>query len=225
MSDLGKMARKGASASSARWLQRQRRDSWRREAAREGYRSRAAYKLLEIDRRFGFLRRGARVVDLGAAPGGWSQAAARRIGAAAGREWLVGVDVLEIAPVAGCRFLQRAFPAPELQGEIRSLLQRVDVVLSDMLANVSGRRLVDHERSLALCQAAEAFAAEMLSPGGTLCCKLLRGGDGTEEQLMLADWQTRFRQVARFKPKASRGESAEIYLVATGFAQAVPIRA
>ena len=218
MAGFGKI--KGASASSSRWLQRQRRDAWRQAAAREGWRSRAAYKLLEIDARFGFLRRGARVVDLGAAPGGWSQAAAQRIGAGTGREWVVGVDVLEIAPLAGCRFLQREFPAPGLQEEIRSLLRQVDVVLSDMLANVSGHRLVDHERSLALCRMAEAFAAGLLSPGGALCCKLLRGGDGKEERQMLADWRMRFQQVARFKPKASRGESAEMYLVATGFGKA-----
>ena len=217
MNDSSKIKRKGTSASSSRWLQRQRRDAWRRDAAREGWRSRAAYKLLEIDKRFGFLKRGARVVDLGAAPGGWSQVAAQRIGAGTEREWVVGVDMLEIAPVAGCRFLQREFPAPELLQEIKSLLQRADVVLSDMLANVSGHRLVDHERSLALCRMAEAFAAEVLSPGGVLCCKLLRGGDGQEEKELLADWRTRFKQVTRFKPKASREESAEIYLVALGF--------
>ena len=224
MTDSGRI-----SASSARWRQRQGRDVHVRAAAREGYRSRSAYKLLEMDARFRFLRCGARVVDLGAAPGGWSQVAAQRIGAGVGREWLVGVDVLDIAPLAGCRFVKGAFPVTwgaaaartpliageELAREVEGLLgRRADVVLSDMLANVSGNRLVDHERSLELCRLAEAFAGDVLAAGGVFCCKLLRGGDGREERDMLADWRRRFQRVVRFKPAASRAESAEIYVLA-----------
>ena len=177
---------------------------------------------MELDARFGFLRPGARVVDLGAAPGGWSQVAAERIfpskgGANEERIRLVGIDMLDIAPLPGCRFLRRTLPSPGLADEINALLPRVDVVLSDMLANVGGHRWVDHERSLALCRAAEAFAASLLAPDGAFCCKLLRGGDGGGEREMLAAWQTRFARIRRFKPKSSRSESAEIYLLAEGF--------
>ena len=200
-----------------RWLHRHQKDPWRREATKQGYRSRSAWKLLELDARFRFLRRGARVVDLGAAPGGWSQVAAERIGATEARPLLVGVDMLDIAPLPGCRFLRRTLPSPGLTNEITALLQRTDVVLSDMLANVAGHRWADHERSLALCRAAEEFAASLLAPNGVFCCKLLRGGDGGGEKEMLAQWQTRFARIHRFKPKSSRSESAEIYLLAEGF--------
>ena len=209
---------KKLSGSQTRWLQRDRRDAYVRAAAQEGFRSRSAYKLLDIDARFKLLHKGSRVVDLGAAPGGWSQVAAKRVGAGEGREWVVGIDPLEIAPLPGCHFLRTEFPAPELREQLLALLGgRVNLVLSDMLANMSGNRLVDFQGSLNLCQQAEAFAAEILAPKGALCCKLLRGGDGSEEKEMLEDWKTRFERVERFKPKASRGESAEIYLVALGF--------
>lgn len=202
---------------SKRWLHRHHKDPWKRDATQKGYRSRSAWKLLELDDRFRFLRRGARVVDLGAAPGGWSQVAAERIDASQERIRLVGIDMLEIAPLPGCRFLRREFPTPGLADEITALLPRVDAVLSDMLANVGGHRWVDHERSLALCRAAEQFAASLLAPDGVFCCKLLRGGDGGGEREMLAAWQTRFARIHRFKPKSSRSESAEIYLLAEGF--------
>lgn len=212
-------SRKKISASSSRWLQRDRRDAYVKAAAREGYRSRSAYKLVEINERFGFLRKGSKVVDLGAAPGGWSQVAAKRVGARGGLERVVAVDVLEMEPIAGCRFLRAEFPAPDLSAKVLEALGgRVNVVLSDMLANVSGNRLVDYQRSLELCRNVEAFASGgVLAPGGTLCCKLLRGGDSGDEKEMLADWRKRFDSLTRFKPKASRGESAEIYLVASGF--------
>ena len=207
--------RRAKSPSSARWLQRQQRDPWARAAQQQGYRSRSACKLLEIDRRFRFLRPGARVLDLGAAPGGWSQVAARRTGAGGGREWVLGVDVQDVVPVDGCRFIKCAFPAAGLAQEVQKLLgRRVDVLLSDMLGNVSGNRIRDHANSLELCRSVERFAADVLSEDGMLCCKLLRGGDPREEQEMLADWSGRFRRVLRFKPQASRSESAEIYLLA-----------
>lgn len=212
-------SRKKVSASSSRWLQRDRRDAYVKAAAREGYRSRSAYKLVEINGRFGFLRKGSKVVDLGAAPGGWSQVAAKRVGACEGLERVVAVDVLEMEPISGCRFLRAEFPAPDLSAKVLEALEgRVNVVLSDMLANVSGNRLVDYQRSFELCRNVEAFASGgVLAPGGTLCCKLLRGGGGVDEKEMLADWRMRFDSLTRFKPKASRGESAEIYLVASGF--------
>ena len=211
-------SRKKVSASSSRWLQRDRRDAYVKAAARDGYRSRSAYKLIEIDERFGFLRKGSRGLDLGAAPGGWSQVAARRLGAHENLERVVAVDVLDMEPIAGCRFLRAEFPAPNLSAKVAEVLNgRVNVVLSDMLANVSGNRLVDYQRSLELCRSVEAFAAGILASGGTLCCKLLRGGDGIDEKEMLADWRKRFHSITRFKPKASRGGSAEIYLVASGF--------
>ena len=212
-------SRKKVSASSSRWLQRDRRDAYVKAAAREGYRSRSAYKLVEINERFGFLRKGSKVVDLGAAPGGWSQVAAKRVGARKGLERVVAVDVLEMEPISGCRVLRAEFPAVDLSAKVLEALDgRVNVVLSDMLANVSGNRLVDYQRSLELCRNVEAFASGgVLASGGTLCCKLLRGGDGADEKEMLADWRKRFDSITRFKPKASRGESAEIYLVASGF--------
>ena len=212
-------SRKKVSASSSRWLQRDRRDAYVKAAAREGYRSRSAYKLVEINERFGFLRKGSKVVDLGAAPGGWSQVAAKRVGARKGLERVIAVDVLEMEPISGCRVLQAEFPAADLSAKVLEALDgRVNVVLSDMLANVSGNRLVDYQRSLELCRNVEAFASGgVLASGGTLCCKLLRGGDGADEKEMLADWRKRFDSITRFKPKASRGESAEIYLVASGF--------
>ncbi|MCY4031235.1 MAG: RlmE family RNA methyltransferase [Hyphomicrobiales bacterium] len=212
-------SRKKVSASSSRWLQRDRRDAYVKAAAREGYRSRSAYKLVEINERFGFLRKGSKVVDLGAAPGGWSQVAAKRVGARKGLERVVAVDVLEMEPISGCRVLRAEFPAADLSAKVLEALDgRVNVVLSDMLANVSGNRLVDYQRSLELCRNVEAFASGgVLASGGTLCCKLLRGGDGADEKEMLADWRKRFDSITRFKPKASRGESAEIYLVASGF--------
>lgn len=157
-------------------------------------------------------------MDMGAAPGGWSQVAAQRVGAGEGREYVVGVDRLSIAPVPGCRFLRCEFPSPGLQERIFEILGgRANAVISDMLENISGNRLVDHERSLYLCRTAENFASGILAPGGTFCCKFLRGGDGREERAMMANWQARFDSVVRFKPNASRGESAEIYLVASRF--------
>ena len=159
------------------------------------------------------------MVDLGAAPGGWSQVAAKCTGAREGLERIVAVDVLGVEPIAGCRFLRAKFPAPDLSAKVLEALDgRVNAVLSDMLANVSGNRLVDYQRSLELCRSVEDFASSgILASGGTLCCKLLRGGDGNDEKEMLADWRKRFDSLVRFKPKASRGESAEIYLVASGF--------
>lgn len=173
---------------------------------------------MEIDDRFRFLKRGARVIDLGAAPGGWSQVAAQRIGADEGKELVVGVDRLAISPVAGCRFLQCEFPSPGLQKRILVTLgARANAVISDMLENITGNRLVDHHRSISLCRMAEDFASGILAPGATFCCKLLRGGDGRDEKEMMADWRTRFDTVVRMKPRASRNDSVEIYLVASGF--------
>lgn len=210
---------KKVSASSSRWLQRDRRDAYVKAAAHEGYRSRSAYKLVEINERFGFLRKDSKVVDLGSAPGGWSQVAAKCVGAREDLGRVVAVDVLEMEPIAGCRFLRTEFPAPDLSARVLEMLNgRANVVLSDMLANVSGNRLVDYQRSLELCRNVETFTSGgVLAPGGTLCCKLLRGGSGVDEKEILSNWRKRFDSLTRFKPKASRSESAEIYLIASGF--------
>ncbi len=198
--------------SSRAWLARQINDPYVARAKREGFRSRAAYKLGEIDDKFHLLKPGARVVDLGAAPGGWSEIAARRVGPG-GR--VVALDILEMKPIAGVDFLQLDFldaAAPERLKE--KLGSRADVVLSDMAANATGHRQTDHLRIMALAEAAALFAREVLAPGGSFLCKVLQGG--TEAKL-LAELKRDFATVKHVKPPASRADSAELYLLAKGF--------
>jgi 23S rRNA (uridine2552-2'-O)-methyltransferase len=210
---------RGRKLGSTLWLQRQLNDPYVARARREGMRSRAAYKLIEIDDRRRFLLPGARVVDLGCAPGGWLQVAAERVNALGqrpkARGFVLGVDVLPVDPVPGATVLELDFLAPEAEGRVREALGgSADVVLSDMAAPSSGHRATDHLRIIALCEAAAAFALDVLSPGGTFVAKVLQGG---AEGALLATLKQRFASVAHVKPPASRKDSAEKYVVATGF--------
>ena len=206
---------KGRSVSSKLWLERQLNDPYVARAKREGFRARAAFKLLEIDERYHLFKPGARVVDLGAAPGGWSQAAALGVGSAHGRGKVVAVDRLEMAPTAGVEFIRRDFLEAGAGEEIKALLGGdADVVLSDMAANATGHRPTDHLKIMALAEAAADFAREVLAPGGVFLCKVLQGGT---EATLLAGLKRDFGHVKHVKPAASRPESAELYLLATGF--------
>lgn len=208
-------AKKSRTASSRRWLERQLNDPYVAKAKREGFRSRAAFKLIEIDDRFHFLKPGRVVLDLGAAPGGWSQVAAQRVKAEAGQGRVVGIDILETQPLPAVEFAQLDFLAPDAPERIRALLGgRADVVLSDMAANATGHKRTDHLRTMALVEAAAEFAREVLAPGGAFLAKVLQGG--TESQL-LAALKRDFATVKHVKPSASRADSSELYLLAMGF--------
>jgi 23S rRNA (uridine2552-2'-O)-methyltransferase len=203
---------KRKSISSRRWLERQLNDPYVARARREGLRSRAAFKLAEIDDKARFLKKGARVIDLGAAPGGWSQVAAQRVGSE-GR--VVAIDVLPMTPVAGVDFLQLDFLDPSAPEKLKAMLGgAADVVLSDMAANATGHARTDHLKIMALVEAAVDFAREVLAPGGAFLAKVLQGGT---EASLLAALKRDFRQVKHVKPAASRADSAELYLLATGF--------
>jgi 23S rRNA (uridine2552-2'-O)-methyltransferase len=213
---------KGRSLSSKLWLERQLNDPYVARAKREGFRGRAAFKLMEIDDKHHLLKKGARVVDLGAAPGGWSQVAAKRVGAGEGtagvgerRGRVVGIDLLEMPPLPGVDFIQFDFLDPAAPDRLKGLLGGpADVVLSDMAANASGHRKTDHLKIMALAEAAADFAREVLVPGGTFLCKVLQGGT---EAALLAALKREFASVKHVKPAASRADSAELYLLATGF--------
>jgi 23S rRNA (uridine2552-2'-O)-methyltransferase len=202
--------------SSRAWLTRQLNDPYVREARRQGYRSRAAFKLIELDDRFHFLRPGARILDLGAAPGGWTQVAAARVKAGkAGGGAIVAVDVLPMAPVGGVQILALDFLDPEAPAAISQALGgSADVVLSDMAAPATGHAATDHLRIMALIEAAYDFAVTVLSPGGAFVAKVYQGG--TEAKL-LERFKRDFATVRHAKPPASRAESAEVYVVALGF--------
>jgi 23S rRNA (uridine2552-2'-O)-methyltransferase len=209
-----KTARKRSLASTL-WLERQLNDPYVAQAKREGYRSRAAYKLLEIDARYHILKRGQKIVDLGAAPGGWSQVAAEKTGAAEGRGKIFGVDLLSVEPVPGVEFKVLDFLAPGAPQILKDWLGGpADLVLSDMAANATGHRKTDHLRIMGLVESAAAFAGEILAEGGTFLAKVLQGGTETE---LLAELKRQFAEVRHVKPKASRAESSELYVLATGF--------
>ncbi|MGE0564076.1 MAG: RlmE family RNA methyltransferase [Pseudolabrys sp.] len=205
---------KSRTASSQRWLERQLNDPYVARAKREGLRSRAAFKLSEIDDQYRFLKKGGRVVDLGAAPGGWSQIAAQRVGAPeAGR--VVAIDLLGIDPLPGVDFLHLDFLDATAPDKLRELLGgSADVVLSDMAANATGHRRTDHLKIMALVEAGAEFAREVLKPGGAYLAKVLQGGT---EPALLAALKRDYATVRHVKPKASRADSAELYLLATGF--------
>ncbi|MFQ5785728.1 MAG: RlmE family RNA methyltransferase [Alphaproteobacteria bacterium] len=207
---------KGRSASSKRWLERQHRDPYVAAAHEAGWRSRAAFKLIELDERFHLLARGRRVVDLGAAPGGWSQVAAARVGAdRTGGGRVVAIDLQPFDPVPGVVTIEGDALAPDMPARTRAALGgSADAVLSDMAALATGHRATDHLRVTALCEAALVFAEAVLAPGGTFVCKALKGGAETE---LLARVKRRFATVRHAKPPASRAESREVYLVATGY--------
>jgi 23S rRNA (uridine2552-2'-O)-methyltransferase len=203
------------SLSSKLWLDRQLNDPYVARAKREGMRSRAAYKLIEIDDKIHFLKPGAHVVDLGAAPGGWTQIAAKRVGADSDRGRVVAIDILEMVPVAGADILHLDFLADDAPDRLKALLGGpADVVLSDMAANATGHRKTDHLKIMALAETAALFAREVLKPGGAFLCKVLQGGT---EGTLLADLKRDFATVKHVKPSASRSDSAELYVLATGF--------
>jgi 23S rRNA (uridine2552-2'-O)-methyltransferase len=206
---------KGRPLSSKLWLERQLNDPYVARAKAEGLRSRAAFKLAEVDDRHHLLKAGRSVLDLGAAPGGWSQVAARRVGAAEGRGRVVAVDLLPMDPIPGVTFAQLDFLDPAAPQAIRAMLGGpADVVLSDMAANATGHRRTDHLKIMALAEAAADFAREVIRPGGAFLAKVLQGGT---EATLLADLKRDFAVVRHVKPAASRTDSAELYVLATGF--------
>jgi 23S rRNA (uridine2552-2'-O)-methyltransferase len=207
---------KGRKTSSRRWLERQLNDPYVAEAKRQGYRSRSAFKLAEIDDKYRFLKPGAAVVDLGAAPGGWSQVAAERIGAAEGQGAVVAIDMHAMDPIPGVTILKQDFYDPDAPHALTSALGRggADAVISDLAAHATGHRQTDHLQIMGLAEMALDFARQVLKPGGTFIAKMLRGG--TEAQL-LAELKRDFATVRHVKPTSSRQDSAELYVVALGF--------
>jgi len=198
--------------SSRAWLERQISDPYVARAKREGLRSRAAFKLAELDDKFRLLKPGARVVDLGAAPGGWSEIAAQRV-APHGR--VIAIDILEMKPIAGVEFLRLDFLDATAPERLKVTLGgKADIVLSDMAANASGHRQTDHLRIMALAEAAADFARAVLRDGGSFLCKVLQGGT---EAALLSELKRDFASVKHVKPPASRSGSAELYLLARGF--------
>src|SRR5438105_762857 len=206
---------KGRSLSSKFWLERQLNDPYVARAKGEGFRGRAAFKLIEIDDKYHLLKPGARVVDLGAAPGGWSEIAARRVGAAEGRGKVVAIDILEMVPLAGVAFRQTDFLDPNTPAVLQEMLGGgADVVLSDMAANATGHKKTDQLKIMALVEAGAEFAREVTRPGGSFLSKVLQGGT---EGALLAQLKRDYATVRHVKPQASRADSSELYLLATGF--------
>ena len=210
---------RGRKLSSTRWLERQLNDPYVRRARAEGYRGRAAYKILELDDKFGFLKPGARVVDLGCAPGGWCQVAVARVNALGdkpGKQGTVlGIDLQAVEPIPGAELHQLDFLEEGADDKVKDWLGgRADVVMSDMAAASSGHKQTDHLRIVALCEAAAELAFDVLEPGGTFVAKVLAGGAETGLQTLL---KQRFDKVANVKPPASRSDSSEKFVVATGF--------
>jgi 23S rRNA (uridine2552-2'-O)-methyltransferase len=201
--------------SSKLWLERQLNDPYVAQAKKEGYRSRAAYKLIEIDDKYRFLKSGMTVLDLGAAPGGWSQIAARRIGAADGKGRVIAIDLLEMPEVVGVTFAQLDFLAENAPARLVAMMGgRADVVMSDMAANTTGHRKTDQLRMMGLVEAAAAFAAEVLKPGGTFLAKTFQSGADAE---LMTQLKRDFASVRHVKPASSRQDSSERYVLAMGF--------
>lgn len=214
-----KTAKKRTTASQ-KWLERQLNDPYVERAKREGYRSRAAFKLMEIDDRYKLLKPGQRILDLGAAPGGWSQIAATRVGSAepkpgapAGR--VVGIDLLPIDGLPGVETVEMDFLAPEAPDLLMEMLGGpADIVMSDMAANTTGHKKTDHLRIIGLAEVAIEFAREVLAPGGVFLAKVFQGGT---ENTLLANLKRDFAVVRHVKPSASRADSSELYVLATGY--------
>lgn len=211
---------RGRKLSSTRWLQRQLNDPYVKRAKLDGYRGRAAYKIMELDDKYRFLVPGARIVDLGCAPGGWCQVAVKRVNALNERSGkavgtILGVDLQEMEPIAGCTLHQLDFMEDDADIVVKEWLGgKADVVMSDMAASASGHKQTDHMRIIALCEAAAYFAFDVLEEGGTFVAKVLAGGAEGDLQKLL---KRRFTKVANFKPPASRQDSSEKFVVATGF--------
>jgi 23S rRNA (uridine2552-2'-O)-methyltransferase len=201
--------------SSKLWLERQLNDPYVAQAKRDGYRSRAAYKLIEIDDKHRLLKPGMTVVDLGAAPGGWSQIAAKRVGAADGKGKVIAIDLLEMPEIPGVQFAQLDFHANDAPEKLTAMMGgRAHVVMSDMAANTTGHRKTDQLRIVGLVEIAAAFATEVLNPGGAFLAKVFQSGADTE---LLAQLKRDFAVVKHVKPAASRQDSSERYVLATGF--------
>lgn len=211
---------RGRRASSTRWLERQLNDPYVRQAKAEGYRGRAAYKILELDDKYRFLLPGARVVDLGSAPGGWAQVAVRRVNALGDRPGkpegrVLGIDLQDVEPIPGAEIHVLDFLDEGADEQIKVWLGgKADVVMSDMAASSSGHKQTDHLRIIALCEAAAELAFDVLEEGGTFVAKVLAGG---AEAGMQATLKKRFDKVMNVKPPASRSDSSEKFVVATGF--------
>ncbi len=211
---------KGRKLSSTRWLERQLNDPYVQRAKAEGYRGRAAYKIIEIDDRFGFLKPGARVVDLGCAPGGWCQVAVARVNSLGQNRkkpkgTVLGVDLQEVDPIPGAEIHVLDFLDEGADEKVRQWLDgSADAVISDMAAKSSGHAGTDHLRIMGLCEAAAEFAMDVLEPGGTFVAKVLAGG---AEANLIRRLNLAFAKVVHFKPPASRSDSSEKFLVATGF--------
>jgi len=207
---------RGRTVSSKHWLERQLNDPYVAAAKREGYRSRAAYKLNEIADKYGFLKPGGVVIDLGAAPGGWSQVAAKRVKSDEGRGAVVALDILPFDAIPGVIVLQQDFSEPEADSRLLEALagRKADAVLSDMAAPTTGHRQTDHIRIMGLAEEALAFAIKVLAPGGAFLAKVFQGGS---EKSLLVILKRDFATVRHIKPKASRAESPELYVLATGF--------
>ncbi|WP_322516705.1 RlmE family RNA methyltransferase [Rhodopseudomonas palustris] len=207
--------------SSKLWLDRQLNDPYVAQAKRDGYRSRAAYKLTEIDDKYHFLKSGLAVVDLGAAPGGWSQVAAKRIGSADGRGKVIAIDLLEMGEIPGVTFAQLDFLDNAAPDKLREMLggDGADVVMSDMAGNTTGHRKTDQLRIVGLVESAAQFASEVLKPGGIFVAKVFQSGaDATLMNQLKRDFAT----VKHVKPAASRKDSSERYVLAMGFRGAPP---
>jgi 23S rRNA (uridine2552-2'-O)-methyltransferase len=207
---------RGRTQSSKQWLERQLNDPYVAAAKREGYRSRAAYKLEEIADKYGFLKPDSVVVDLGAAPGGWSQIAVKRVKAEDGRGAVVALDILPFDPIPGAITLLQDFSEPVAESRLLEALggRRADAVLSDMAAPTTGHRATDHLRIMGLAEEALDFALKVLAPGGAFLAKVFQGGS---EKHLLDVLKRDFATVRHLKPKASRAESPELYVLATGF--------
>lgn len=206
--------------SSKLWLERQLNDPYVAQAKRDGLRSRAAYKLIEMDDKHHFLKRGATVVDLGAAPGGWSQIAAKRVGAPEGKGRVIAIDLLAMPEIPGVTFAQLDFLAMDVPEKLLAILGgRADVVMSDMAANTTGHRKTDQLRILGLVEGAAAFATEVLRPGGTFVAKVFQSGADAE---LMSQLKRDFASVKHVKPASSRKDSSERYVLAMGFRGASP---
>lgn len=207
---------RGRTTSSTRWLQRQLNDPYVARARAEGWRSRAAYKMLELNEKHNLLKPGMRIVDLGCAPGGWLQVAAKATGSSSHNPLIVGIDYLEMESVPGTIILQKDFNDDDAPAQLIAAMggHKVDVVMSDMAAPTTGHKPTDHIRIIALVEIASDFACDILKPGGTFVAKVFQGG--TEHQL-LSSLKKRFESTLHAKPPASRKDSAEAYLIARGF--------
>lgn len=211
---------RGRKMSSTMWLQRQLNDPYVQRAKAEGYRGRAAYKILELNEKFNFFTPGKRVVDLGAAPGGWCQVAVPRVNALGDRKgkaqgYVLGIDLQEMEPITGAELHQLDFMEDDADEVVKGWLGgRADIVMSDMAASASGHKQTDHNRIMALCEAAAYFAFDVLEDGGTFIAKVLAGGAEGDLQKLL---KQKFNKVVNVKPPASRSDSSEKFVVATGF--------